>query len=504
MGLFDLFSKRNRTQPLNSRMVQVVGGLIPPPPDFQMSDFLYCYGGKDYASYIIYACITARARALAQAPLKFFSESGGELIRNTTHPINKLFRDVNPEQTLYNFIHNSVVTYDLTGNCPWSVERNRLGTPVELWIQRPDIMNIKTNARGEIVSYVFKFSQNEVVYDRDDIIHIKEFSPSDPYYGMPPMLPIVDDIKSQEYAKKYNENFFFNGASPSLIINVKEEMSPESAERAEAQLKQRVAGYQKAHTTMLLEGQIDVHELSHGPRDAEFLQQMERFDRMVRAIYKVPRTALGDMENAGGGTSAKIKQRALYDSSVIPTARMIESYISEFIVPMFPNSEPVIPRFDFSAVDAMREDADKLAARGAKLIDSKQMTISEVRRILWNLEPYTEEQKAEIREYSEEKPDVPQQPIDGENYNDVRDTFRVDERVRAAMDELLSKDTIAAEEIKGYIATLKLLRENEKIKDVISEFEDFEEYDVIDCDQFLEDIKDAINDYNSKKYIPRA
>ncbi len=63
----------------------------------------------------------------------------------------------------------------------------------------------------------------------NEIIHMKKYTPSDSYYGIPDIVPASNAMAGNEFAGKYNLDYFENKAVPRYIITLKGgTLSPES------------------------------------------------------------------------------------------------------------------------------------------------------------------------------------------------------------------------------------------------------------------------------------
>ena len=66
----------------------------------------------------------------------------------------------------------------------------------------------------------------------NEIIHLKEYSPLNTYYGIPDVIAALQAIKGDQFASQYNIDYFENKAVPRYIVTVKgAQLSPESEER---------------------------------------------------------------------------------------------------------------------------------------------------------------------------------------------------------------------------------------------------------------------------------
>jgi capsid portal protein len=63
----------------------------------------------------------------------------------------------------------------------------------------------------------------------NEIIHLKKYTPMNNYYGIPDIIAAQNAMAGNEFAGKYNLDYFENKAVPRYIITVKgAKLSPES------------------------------------------------------------------------------------------------------------------------------------------------------------------------------------------------------------------------------------------------------------------------------------
>lgn len=490
------------------------GNVSQAPTTYQTYDFMQAYAEASFASPWIYSCVNVISNSLAQVPLKLYREAGGELVEVPAHALLKLFRDINPSQTYFNFIKATMSYLDLTGNCFWALERDMSNRIIEMWPLRPDYMKIELDNDGFPRQYTYTVGGEVVHYPVEDIIHIKTFSPTNHFWGISGLASVVHDINASYYSRVYNENFFQNGARPSGVVTVPGSLSKEDFDRAKGELQNNYGGYTKSNKIMLLDNGANFREVSVTPKDADFLEQEEKFKDKILSVFGVPPVMISDFSASGNTGSLKMQHRIFWENTIIPRAKLIESYIQEYLMNNFRLSAGLIPKFDFSNVPALREDEDKKTARAERLVRTGIWTVNEARKRFWDMEPL-------------EGGDVSVTDVEttGEdNFNDVRGTFREEtgrtdavrgvenavsspllELVKTTHERCLNEDEYdLISDIKKTINYLNAIDSDEMViggnikdeklaksmLDIAKQFSDYEDIDDIDCVQFVKDVRD--------------
>lgn len=384
---------------------------VPSPANFELDDFLRAYGDADWASTWIYQCVNVISDNIAQIPLRFYrgSVDPKRLIKRS--PLVSLFEDVNPQQTYFTFMKATLGYLALVDNAFWGLERTGGSDyPNEMWVLRPDKMEIKVSKSGEITGYVYKNAGVSVSYSTNEVIHLRGWAPTNSYWGQPSLTGAKFGILSDQYAKQYNKDFFKNGARVAGAISIEENLDDESFRRLEQAANSKFAGVGNMFKLMILEGGAKFTEFSAKPKDAEFLDQCTRYKQEVLSAFGLPPIMIADYSDAGVVSNAKI-QFKMFWTSIMPRLRLVESFIQEYLIPLFgTHGTDVKVAFDTKEITALQEDQDKLSARMDRLYRGGIIKRNEARLKL-GFEPDADG-------------DIYYQQAEAEtNYNAVRETF---------------------------------------------------------------------------------
>jgi len=111
--------------------------------------------------------------------------------------------------TMRQLIEYTQAYKDLTGDAFWYLERAGTGDAgmiTQIWLLRPDYVNIKTSADGFISGYEYVVpGNNPIALNTKQIIHHKEFNPKNPYRGLSVVRAAAVTIDSEVYAENYNK-----------------------------------------------------------------------------------------------------------------------------------------------------------------------------------------------------------------------------------------------------------------------------------------------------------
>lgn len=342
---------------------------------------------------IVYACIRKVAQAVASLPLDIVNRQGqsdGEEVENPE--LAQLLNRPNPLMDGETFREWLVSTYLLGGNA--YVERVDIGgRPVELWLWRPDRVQVIPGPDGLPQAYRFRASGGErtVAVDfklggRQPVLHWRDYSPNDDWYGMPTVDPASFAIDSYTAAEAWNKALLDNGARPSgaLVFNPKEgnaTLGDEQFNRLKTQLEQGYAGAANSGKPMILDGGLTFQEMSLSPKDMDFGKGKDSAARTIALTFGVPPLLLGI---PGDSTFNNITEanKAFYRETVIPLAKKMCRALSNWVGPAFGPGIEIEPD-----TDDLYVFADERSAKVKQIEDSAVLSVNEKRAEAWSMDP---------------------------------------------------------------------------------------------------------------------
>lgn len=325
-------------------------------------------GFKNYASEgyqqnaIVYRCVNEIANGAASIPFKVF-QGDIELER---HPLVSLLERPNPTQAgveyfqaLYSFLLLSGNSYALAS----AVNQ----VPNELYLLRPDRVEIEPSETQVPKSYQYKLNNQLVAkYDADpvtgqsEVKHFKMWNPLDDYLGLSPLMAAAVDLDQHNMIAKHNIGLLVNGARPSgaIVFKPKDEngnslmLTDGQRQQISDDLNQRFTGNKNAGRPMLLEGDFDWKEMAMSPRDMDFLQNKHMAAKDIALCFGVPSQLIGipDSQTYANVQEARL---ALYEETIIPLARRVESDLNEWLAPSF--GDEIRIEYDVEQIPAMTE-----------------------------------------------------------------------------------------------------------------------------------------------------
>lgn len=199
----------------------------------------------------------------------------------------------------------------------------------------------------------------------DDILFIREFSPSDDVGIGTSAAQVAMQSASLSYALTYfAANFFENGAMPVTTVSVIGAMQKAERERIEGFFKRALSGVAQSFRVLALNQDVKVQTTQNPLKDLATPELTEQARKDVARAFELPVTLLDSDETYA---TASVHQRTYYADTVIPTAKMIASALNEGL---FAASRYRL-EFDQNEMDIFQEDeaqrADALATLAATI-----------------------------------------------------------------------------------------------------------------------------------------
>lgn len=356
---------------------------------------------KDYASEgyqqnaIVYRCVNEIANGAASIPFKVYQGD----IELEQHPLISLLNRPNPMQAgveyfqaLYSFLLLSGNSYALAS----AVNQ----VPTELYLLRPDRVEIEPSETAIPKAYKYKLNSETVAkYDADpisgqsEVKHFKMWNPLDDYLGLSPLMAAAVDLDQHNMIAKHNIGLLTNGARPSgaIIFKPKDEignsvmLTDTQRQVINEDMERKFTGQKNAGRPMLLEGDFDWKEMGMSPRDMDFLQNKHMAAKDIALCFGVPSQLIGipDSQTFANVQEARL---ALYEETIIPLARRVESDINEWLAPSF--GDEIRVQYDIDQIPAMTERRRRVYENVVAAVREGIISRNEARERL-GLEPIT-------------------------------------------------------------------------------------------------------------------
>ena len=325
---------------------------------------------RRYSSWV-YACASKNASSCAQVPLRLYGKkrqrntkfivpvkdvdrekkdwlfsqpqlqtklaNAVDVVEIMEHPFLDLLANVNPFMNGFELIEYWILYQELTGNAYTYIVTDSRGTPSELWIVPPQKMKILPDRETFIKAYRYgNHPMKSVVFEPEEIIHMKYPNPNDIYYGTGPLAAAATAADAGVAMNTTEFNLVTNDAIPRSALITEKDLRQDQADRLKDEWNAQYRGPKKAGRLAVLTGGMQVARVSLTPKEMGYLQGRKATREEVAAIFGVPlsKLAVDDIKRApaAGLHFGNINYQR---DTIQPKLRRIDQKLTEKLLPMY-------------------------------------------------------------------------------------------------------------------------------------------------------------------------
>ena len=221
-------------------------------------------------------------------------------------------------------------------------------------------------------TYIEKFSyDNTIDYKPSEIIHIKENSFKSIYRGIPRLKPALRTMQLLGSMRRFQDNFFKNGAVPGLVLKSPNTLSEKIKERM---LQAWVARYNPqsgGRRPLFLDGGLEVENLTEiSFKDLDFQEGIASNEKIILKALGIPPILM----DSGNNANLRPNHRLFYLETILPITTKIAYAFERFFG--FKLDENV------SDIPALQPELRDQAGYYATLVNTGIMTPNEAREAL--------------------------------------------------------------------------------------------------------------------------
>ena len=229
-------------------------------------------------------------------------------------------------------------------------------------------VTIETDENTYIKKFVYDHS---VDYSPSEIIHIKENSFNSIYRGVPRLKPAHRTMMLMQNMRKFQDNFFKNGAVPGLVLKSPNTLSEKIKERM---LQAWVARYNPqsgGRRPLFLDGGLEVEDLTEiNFKNLDFQDGIAANEKIILKALGVPAILM----DSGNNANLRPNHRLYYLETILPIVNKIAYAFERYFG--FKLDENV------SGIPALQPEMRDQAGYYATLVNTGIMTPNEAREAL--------------------------------------------------------------------------------------------------------------------------
>lgn len=223
-----------------------------------------------------------------------------------------LFQDINT------FKRNLVTDFILDGNIFIYFDG------VHLYHLPSSKMSIHSSSDTYVEKYTFS---NDIDYSPSEIIHIKENSFFSIYRGVPRLSPALRTMQLIASMRKFQDNFFKNGAVPGLVLKSPNTLSEKIKDRMIQSWQVRYKPDAGGRRPLVLDGGIEIDQISNvNFKDLDFQSAIAENEKIILKALGVPPIML----DSGNNANIRPNMRLYYLETILPIVRKINFGFERF------------------------------------------------------------------------------------------------------------------------------------------------------------------------------
>lgn len=301
--------------------------------------------------------------------------------------ISEWLEDMNSDDSIESILHKVWTDYESTGNGYLEIGRNRFGQIGYIGHAPAVSMRVRSARDGYVqivgrdMIYFRNFgatNRNPLTSDSNpnEIIHFKKYSPNNGFYGIPDIISAKNALAGNEFASRFNLDYFEHKAVPRHIIVVKgAKLGDDSQKRLGEFFTASLKG--QNHRTLYVplkdpDAEFKMIPIEAGQMDASFLDYLKFNRDEILMAHRTPITKIGVSDKASLAV-ARDADKTFKEQVCRPSQKVIEKQINRII-----SEKTNLLKFKLNELTLTDEDTQSKIDE--RLIRMKVITPNEARR----------------------------------------------------------------------------------------------------------------------------
>jgi PBSX family phage portal protein len=264
-----------------------------------------------------------------------------------TDQVEDFLNNCNDRDSFEEVLRKVGIDYETTGNAYIEIGRDITGKIGYIGHIPSEYMRVRRERDGYVqifsnfVTYFRNFGENNPNIVTDDqnpneIIHLKKYTPTNTYYGLPDIFAAKNALAGNEFASRYNLDFFENQAIPRFaIVARKSSLSPQSVSRLIEFFESGVRG--QPHRTIFIpladseNADIRFEEIEKGDKDGAFNEFRGSNNEDIFMVHRTPYTRAGVYAKGMTLAAARDADKVFKESVSRPEQEIFEKKFNKVI-----------------------------------------------------------------------------------------------------------------------------------------------------------------------------
>jgi len=246
-------------------------------------------------------------------------EKMGKKITRERNRLKEFLDTLNDEDTLVEVLSKAWIDYEATGNGYIEIGRTKGGqigyighapsTTIRVRVNRDGFVQVVGNKTVFFRNFGDRKTSDPLNGDGspNELIHIKKYSPTNTYYGVPDVMAAKSAVAGDEFAQRFNLDYFEHKAVPKYMIVSKGISMGSKAEKSMHEFfLSTLKG--KNHRSIYIplpadtpeaKVSLEIKPIESGSQDSSFNQYRKSNRDEVLMSHRVPLTKVGIMDGVG-------------------------------------------------------------------------------------------------------------------------------------------------------------------------------------------------------------
>ena len=265
----------------------------------------------------------------------------------------------NPFQDALTFKRNLIIDLIIDGNIFIYFDGRHL-----FHLPATDVV-LETDEVTFINKYTYSSREN---YSPDEIIHIKDNSLRSIFRGTSRLKAAYRTIQLIDSMRKFQINFFKNGAVPGLTLSTENTLSSKIKEKLTEEWRNKYRPESGGRRPLILDGGLKVEKITSDTiRDLDFKSAIENCEESVLKSLGIPPLLI----NGGNNANIRPNHRLYYLETVLPIVKKLNKGYEKFF--------GYIVREDVTQIQAMQPELREFSTYLVSLKNSGIISANEAR-----------------------------------------------------------------------------------------------------------------------------
>jgi HK97 family phage portal protein len=318
----------------------------------------------------VWRAVQVSCNVPAALPFHAYREVEDSRVKAAGHAA-ALLDDPHPDMTPFELWQTVYVHRRLWGNAYVRKLRNGLGQVSELWPVHPG--RVRVGRESEAGRKVYAIDGGREVLGDNELLHLPGLG-YDGICGVSPVRAARQSIGLGMAAEEYGARLFGSGSLATGILQTEQRLTQTQADNLAKRWKEKRAGLESAHGTIVLDKGAQFHQLTIPPEDAQFLES-RRFQVVeVCRWFGIPPFLMFETEKSTSwGTGLEQQALGWVKFDLQPELTAVEQRITKHVL----RPTPVYARYSLEGL--LRGDSAARAAFYTALWNLGAFSTNEIR-----------------------------------------------------------------------------------------------------------------------------